>query len=305
MTLTPEEMRERKEFAHRAGWQIFAIWLVLTIIGEILVLYVWGPHMPPGTMTTSAASQQFDFKVLTALVVPVLLLIWVYGFWSIAHFHATKDDRSDGVPVRGSRRVQGFWYVLSTLLVLFLAGFGTYELITGNGTGTGEGPSPIWKPTAKHMLVVQVIAQQWRFTYRWPQFGGMETTSIELPTNTTIQFDVTSLDVIHDFWAYQLGVKADANPEVNNVAYTTTSSQTGRFTVRCDELCGIWHGAMYNYGHVVSKAQFYQWATTMERENAAVTKLLPPFALTYTPSYSGAGGGYYPSYDPNGSPVTY
>jgi cytochrome c oxidase subunit 2 len=305
MTLTPEEMRERKEFAHRAGWRIFAIWLVLTVIGEILVLFVWGPHMPPGTMTTSAASQQFDFKVLTALVVPVLLLIWVYGFWSIAHFHATKDDRGDGVPVRGNRRVQGFWYVLSTFLVLFLAGFGTYELITGNGVGTGEGPSPIWKPTAKHTLVVQVIAQQWRFTYRWPQFGGMETTSIELPTNTTIQFDVTSLDVIHDFWAYQLGVKADANPEVNNVAYTTTSSQTGRFTVRCDELCGIWHGAMYNYGDVVPKAQFYQWATTMERENASVTKLLPPFALTYTPSYSGAGGGYYPSYDPNGSSVTY
>jgi len=48
MTLTPEEMRERKEFAHRAGWRIFAIWLVLTVIGEILVLFVWGPHMPPG-----------------------------------------------------------------------------------------------------------------------------------------------------------------------------------------------------------------------------------------------------------------
>ena len=27
--------------------------------------------------------------------------------------------------------------------------------------------------------------------------------------------------MIHSFWAYQLGVKADANPGVDNVAYTT------------------------------------------------------------------------------------
>jgi len=99
--------------------------------------------MPPGDMTTSAASQQFDFKVLTAMVAPVLLMVWVYGGWSLINFHATKTDRGDGIPLRGNRKVQGIWYVGSAVLVLFLAGFGTYELINGNGVGTGEGPSPI------------------------------------------------------------------------------------------------------------------------------------------------------------------
>ncbi len=77
-----------------------------------------------------------------------------------------------------------------------------------------------------------------------------------LPANTTVEFHVTSLDVIHSFWAYQLGVKADANPGVDNVAFTTTKNQLGSFTVRCNELCGLWHGAMYNYGHIVSPAAF-------------------------------------------------
>ena len=58
---------------------------------------------------------------------------------------------------------------------------------------------------------------------------------------------MTSLDVIHSFWAYQLGVKADANPGVNNVAYTKPM-HTGTVTVRCAELCGLWHGAMFDYG---------------------------------------------------------
>lgn len=305
MAASQQALAERKQDDRRRGWQIFAVWFVLVVITDYLVWFVWGPHMPPGTMTNTAAAQQFDFKVLTAMVVPVLFMVWIYGGYVLINFRAKPGDRGDGVVITGNRKVQGIWYVASTVMVLFLAWFGTFELISNNGIGTGGGPSPIWKPSAKSPLVIQVIAQQWRFTYRWPQFGGMETTSLDLPANTTVKFDVTSLDVIHDFWAYQLGVKADANPGVNNVAYTTTTSQLGRFTVRCDELCGIWHGAMYNYGHVVSRSAFYSWAHQMQVQNAGVTKLLPPFSLTYTPSYSGAGGGYYPSYDPNGSTQTY
>ena len=114
------------------------------------------------------------------------------------------------------------------------------------------------------MLPVQVIAQQWEFTYRYPTFGGFETRQLMIPNDTTIAFHVTSLDVIHAFWAYQLGVKADANPAQDNVAYTTTK-QLGSFTVRCSELCGLWHGAMYDYGKVLPKSQFFVWAKTTER----------------------------------------
>ncbi len=175
--------------------------------------------------------------------------------------------------------------------------------------GAGQGPSPIWKPNGTP-LQVQVIAQQWRFTYRYPQFGGFETTQLMLPVNEPIQFNVTSLDVIHSFWAYQLGVKADANPGVNNVAFTT-AIQTGNVTVRCAELCGLWHGAMFDYGRVVSVAVFKAWAARTEVRLAAVTRILPPYASTYDPTVvpqinkamakagiGGANGYYYPPNDP-------
>ncbi len=114
-----------------------------------------------------------------------------------------------------------------------------------------------------------------------------------LPDNTTVAFHVTSLDVIHDFWAYQLGVKADANPGQDNVAYTTTQ-QLGSFTVRCDELCGLWHGAMYNSGVVLPATAFVNWAASAEAQLAGNTKFLPQFAWTYTPDANGADGGFYP-----------
>ena len=188
-----------------------------------------------------------------------------------------------------------------------------HEQAVQQRAGAGQGPLPVWKPTTSNWLQVQVIGQQWAFTYRYPQFGGMESTQLLLPANRTIEFNVTSLDVIHSFWAYQLGVKADANPNVNNVAYTNTKSELGSFTVRCSELCGIWHGAMYNYGHIVTPAAFNAWATATEnaqRRNGTLAAL-PPYSLTYDPTVipqmgkvlvkngiTGAAGYYYPPSDP-------
>jgi len=113
----------------------------------------------------------------------------------------------------------------------------------------------------------------------------MESTTLMLPVGMPVTFHVTSLDVIHSFWAYQLGVKADANPNVDNVAYVTPKAMGG-FTVRCSELCGIWHGAMFNYGQVVSPTAFQSWASGVQAKEQAdgVLADLPAYTLTYDPT---------------------
>ncbi|MGH9072255.1 MAG: hypothetical protein ACRDX8_14095, partial [Acidimicrobiales bacterium] len=255
--------------------------------------------------TNAAASQQWDMTVLLTIAAPVAVGVWVWFGYSIAVFRNRGETIQDGAWLRTEGiTIQVVWVLMTTAVVIGVFIFGTYELIIPNGAGGGEGPSAIWAPSGiRHskswspsanpaQLQVQVIGQQWAWTYRWPQFGGMETTSLVLPVGTPIKFNVTSLDVIHSFWAYRLGIKADANPGVNNIAFAK-AIQTGPFTVRCDELCGIWHGAMVNKGKVVSKSAFYSWAKSEETKLAADTKNLPPYSPTYTPSLNGAGGGYY------------
>jgi cytochrome c oxidase subunit 2 len=166
------------------------------------------------------------------------------------------------------------------VLVLALAAFAT-ERLEQEGAGSGGGPSPVAAPGGKK-LQVQVIAQQWEFTYRFPEYGGVEVPHLELPVDQMVELHVTSLDVIHSFWAYQLGVKADANPNVDNVVFVKpTREQT--FEVRCSELCGIWHGAMFDHGHVVSRAAFNTWIAEQQTKYAAATKVLPPYSKTYLP----------------------
>jgi cytochrome c oxidase subunit 2 len=296
----------------RHGLRIFLVWLVASAIVASVVYFVWGPHLPPGAMSSSAANQQFDNRVLGTVATPVILGVWIYFGYALIFWRRKDGDREDGPgELPGAVRVQASWIIITSVTVLSLFGFGTYELISAAGAGAGEGPAPIWKPDSANVLQVQVIAQQWRFTYRYPQFGGMETPQLVLPVGRAVEFHVTSLDVIHSFWAYQLGVKADANPNVDNVAYTTPE-HTGGFTVRCAELCGIWHGAMYNSGSVVSVPSFQRWGKASEIKLASVTRQLPRYSLTYWPNeikglakfftaagIYGSGGQYYgPAYAP-------
>jgi cytochrome c oxidase subunit 2 len=292
------------------GRRIFAIWLVLAVVADWLIWGVWGPHLPPGDMATAARGQQFDIKVMAVLAAPVMALVLVYFGYALLVWRQPAGDETDGPPIHGHARVQVTWITVTSVIVLFLFGFGTYELVSAQGAGAGEGASPIWTPDGGKPLQVQVIGQQWRFTYRYPQFGGFETTMLELPVNRWVEFHVTSLDVIHSFWAYQLGVKADANPGTDNVTFTKPL-QLGQVTVRCAELCGLWHGAMFDYGHVVSPAAFEAWARGARVKLAAVTRMLPPYATTYDPTVvptinaamakagiAGANGYFYPPQDP-------
>jgi cytochrome c oxidase subunit II len=299
------------------------VWVVLSIIGCLLVALVWGPHMPPGRASSTAASQSTDVTVLATIATPVIIGVLLYFGWALAFWRQKPGDETDAAPLHGNVKVQATWIVATSAIVLSLAVYGTIELIAPAGAGAGQGPQPIfkngippatsatsWSPNSNNVLQVQVIGQQWAWTFRYPQFGGFETTQLALPVNQPVQFNVTSLDVIHSFWAYTLGVKADANPGVNNVAYTTPTT-VGDFQVRCAELCGIWHGSMYDTGEVLTDSNFMAWTQTESVKLASVTKLLPPYALTYDPTVvnnmgkvnaalglTGAGGGFYNPADP-------
>jgi cytochrome c oxidase subunit II len=293
------------------GLRVFLIWLPLALAADLVIWFVLGPHLPPGDLASAAKGQQFDIRVMSVMAAPVVLAVLIYAGYAMITWRTREGDTADGPPIEGNARVQASWIAITSAIVVALFGFGTYELIAPAGAGAGEGASPIWTPDGKP-LVVQVIAQQWMFTYRYPQFGGFETTALMLPVNTEIQFNVTSLDVIHSFWAYQLGVKADANPQVNNVAYTRTLA-TGSVTVRCAELCGLWHGAMFDFGKVMSDSAFEHWAHATEASMAHITKTLPKYSLVYYPNeikglakffyeagLPGAGGGFFATqYYPN------
>src|SRR5580704_1714319 len=177
---------------------VILLWLLASVIMVPVVVFVLGPGLPPGNGSVEASGQTSDNIVLLALATPVALGVLVYLAYALWAFRErTPEVVLDGPPIRGNSSVQFWWLIVTTTLVLFLAGFGTIRLLA-DGAGGGQGPNPLATPSVPAVgsrLVVQVVAQQWQFNYRFPAYGGVETNQIELPENTLVQFNVTSLDV--------------------------------------------------------------------------------------------------------------
>jgi cytochrome c oxidase subunit 2 len=264
------------------GKRFLIAFVALSVIATPLVAIFVGDLFPPGNATAQAHEQVFDNTWLVALMTPPSVFVLVFLAYVLTTFHNRTGNLIDGPPVRGDARIQTVWMVTTGAIVLFLAGFGSYQLVQ-SGSGGGQGPTAAFQPAGyRQALDVQVIAQQWEFTYRYPSYGGVEVPHLVLPANTLIRLHVTSLDAIHSFWAYQLGVKADANPGVDNIAYVQTKSPL-TFDIHCAELCGLWHGYMFDTGQVVDSSQFASWIKRQRSYFAPVSKYLPAYSTTYLP----------------------
>jgi cytochrome c oxidase subunit 2 len=267
--------------------RILILWIALSVVATPIVVLLWDPALPPGKAADDAQGVVTDNTVLMGIATPIAAALIVYFAYVLIVFRQRGPELEEGVAIHGDRRVQTVWLSVTSVIALFLATFGTVRLLEG-GAGGGQGPDPLSKPSA-HPLEIQVIGQQWNFTYRFPSFGGVETLHLQIPVDRDVEFHVTSLDVVHSFWAQQLGVKADANPGEDNIAYVY-ADQTGTFDIRCSELCGLWHGYMFDTGRVVSEARFLAWIRSEQRKLTPATQALPPYRTRYFPDPQGRAG---------------
>lgn len=259
---------------------------VLSVIWDLMFALVL--HLPPGYATTTAAGETVTGQVFAIIAGDVGMTVVIYAVYFAVLFSRRNRPREAQTVARANANVpvQVGWISACIVLVMFAAGYGTIELEGQTAPSLVVPASALAAGAQHHPFIVQVIAQQWQFTFRYPQEGGFESQQLRIPTDRLIQFDVTSLDVTHQFWAYQLGIKLDANQGVNNVGYTYVTKPTV-INVRCGELCGLWHGYMTDVGsqagEALSASSFASWLSYAKATYGPETKNLPKFALTYFP----------------------
>lgn len=136
--------------------------------------------------------------------------------------------------------------------------------------------------------VVEVIGQQWAWSYRFPgkdgELGkadntlisvdnpfGMEANDpvgqddvlvshpqLHLPVGKPVKFVLRAKDVNHQFAVPQFRVKMDMVPGMVTY-FWLTPTRTGEFDILCEQLCGIAHFAMRGRVVVDSAEQFDTW----------------------------------------------
>src|ERR1700738_950995 len=111
------------------GRRMFAIWFVLALVADLVIWFVWKPHLPPGDMSDAARHQQFDIAVLAISGAPVVIFVLLYFIYSIVVWRARRGEDTAGEPIYGNTKVQATWIIGSTVIVLWLFVFGTVELV--------------------------------------------------------------------------------------------------------------------------------------------------------------------------------
>jgi cytochrome c oxidase subunit 2 len=225
--------------------------LVGAITAAVAVLIPWLPDQA----SEEADWIDFVFWFTTVICIMIFALVAAVTLYSVFKFRVRPDDDSDGPPIHGHTGLEIVWTAVPAILVTAIAVVSSVALAQNESIPDDH-------------LTVQVTARQFVWSFKYPQYGGIESGILYLPKGRTAELRLNALDVIHSFWVPEFRQKQDAVPGMEtHVAVTPT--KTGRYPLVCTELCGLGHALMRTKSIVLEEAAFEKWAQDRQGSSAA------------------------------------
>jgi len=188
------------------------------------------------------------FKILIYAGTAVFIFVEGILVWTLIKFRK-RPGQPEPVHVHGNTTLEIAWTVIP-LVILILIAIPTIKTI--------------FKTQAvarSDALQVEVIGHQWWWEFRYPQYQVVTANELYLPVGRTVNFTMTSKDVIHSFWIPALSGKRDVIPNhTNYLWFAPDSSGSNAWNGACAEFCGTSHANMKFRTFTVSVADFESWA---------------------------------------------
>jgi cytochrome c oxidase subunit 2 len=211
----------------------------------------------PANESKEGTRIDFVFWVVVAICIAVFAVVAAITIYSVVKFRARPDDDSDGPPIHGHTGIEIAWTAIPTILVTVIAILSAVAL-ADNGK------------LQANRLQVDVTAQQFAWHFKYPQYGGFQTSELRLVEGRQVELNLRALDVIHSFWVPEFRQKQDAVPGiVTHLPITPT--KVGRRTLICTELCGLGHALMRAPVIVMKADAFDRWARAQQQANQGGT----------------------------------
>lgn len=232
-------------------------WRLLPLLAAMTLLLAGcgqDPFLSALTPQGPVAEQQFYLIRLSIFVMmgvfTVVMIIYVYV---LLRYRQRPGQTDIPEQVEGNHKLEIIWTTIPLILLTILA-------------------IPTVKQTfdfaEKHQpedaLQVKVVAHQFWWEYEYPDLGISAAQDLYIPVGETVQFQLTSEDVIHSFWAPALGGKTDTNPGMINSMWLQ-ADQVGVYKGKCAELCGDSHTLMDFKIVVVERDEFDEWVERMKQ----------------------------------------
>jgi cytochrome c oxidase subunit 2 len=113
-------------------------------------------------------------------------------------------------------------------------------------------------------LQIQATGQQWLWRYDYPN-GAFSYYKLVVPTDTAVELELLSTDVVHTWNVGDLARKADAVPGKTNDVFFITDEE-GTFEGNSATLSGQAYAAMKTAVEVVSPEEYEEFVETQKEE---------------------------------------
>ncbi len=207
---------------------------------------------------------------IAALIVGVI--VWGLMFWCFVVYRKRRNSPLYPKQTRENLPVEVVYTVLPFVAIAVLF----YFTVNTENSVLKLDPNPDVK------VDVTAFKWNWDFGYEGTTVAGTDQevhtigTSemipvLVLPTDSTIQYQLRSRDVVHSFWVPAFDFKRDVFPDPvkNNTEniIQTTLTHTGAWVGRCAELCGTYHSAMNFEVRSVPKDVYQDYVSLRQQVN--------------------------------------
>jgi cytochrome c oxidase subunit II len=206
----------------------------------------------PATEETPLVSNLWIGTWVAALAVGVL--VWGLILWS-AYVYRRRD-----VSLPPQTRYN--------LPIEFLYTIAPFTIIAALFFFTVQNQDELLEVSEDPDVTIGVVGQQWAWTFNYLDDDVYDTgtttdpTTLYLPVNQTVRFELQSPDVIHSFWVPSFYMKMDVIPGKTNT-FQATPNREGRFAGKCAELCGVYHSRMLFNVEIVSQNEYEEHLDTL------------------------------------------
>lgn len=248
-------MVRRSWLSHIVERRTLYVLAVLLALSAVQVQAQSTPQQSALQPAGPVAQMQHDLFMLTvyiaigifALVVGLLLV-------AIVRFRR-RPGRPEPKQIEGNNTLEVVWTIVPVVLVALIA------------VPTVRGLFYMETPPEGESITVNVVAHQWWWEFEYPDYGIVTANELRIPTDTIININLTSSDVIHSFWVPNLAGKLDTNPGRTNTMWLQ-ADKPGVYYGQCAEFCGVAHANMRFRVIAEAPEEFDAWLERWEEAEA-------------------------------------
>jgi cytochrome c oxidase subunit II len=242
------------------------------IAGGVAAAVALVPTWLPEAASREASRIHFVIWFVVVICIVIFAIVAAALAYSVLHFRADEDDWEDGPPIHGHTGLEITWTAIPFVLVTAIAIVSAIVLSRNDAQ-------------AQDTLRVNVTAQQFEFTFSYPDAKNVTSPVLRLPKDRSVELYMRSLDVIHSVFVPQFSQKEDIVPGLVTQLHITPT-RTGTFPLECTELCGLGHSLMRTQAIVMEPAAFKTWLKQQEKTAAPAPSSTTSSSSTGTTSTS-------------------